>query len=130
MKKIIKKNGLSKKKHPTFNVPGYGIKKRKHVMDRWRKQRGIDNKKRIKKDFMGAEPTIGYKTPDPLIGIRANGRRAILVRNQEDLKSALENPDINDFDVTIASAVGKKKRISIIELARKNNIKVTNGAHI
>ena len=38
---------MIKRKHPRFNVPNYGAKKRKRVMARWRKQRGVDNKKRI-----------------------------------------------------------------------------------
>ena len=39
---------MQKKTHPTFSIPNFGSKHRKRVPARWRKQRGIDNKKRIK----------------------------------------------------------------------------------
>ncbi|MEM0106653.1 MAG: eL32 family ribosomal protein, partial [Candidatus Micrarchaeaceae archaeon] len=62
-----------KKLHPKFLVPNVYAKNRSRVKDRWRKQRGIDNKKRIKKAFMGAEPTIGYRNPSSIRGTRKNG---------------------------------------------------------
>jgi ribosomal protein L32E len=65
---------IKKKGHPTFNVPNFGSKSRSRVKARWRKQRGIDNKKREKMDFMGAEPTIGYRNPESLRGVRGAAR--------------------------------------------------------
>ena len=69
-------------------MPNFGAKSRSRVKARWRKQRGIDNKKRVKKDFMGAEPTIGYRNPEILRGVRENGKRIVLVHNVDELKSA------------------------------------------
>ena len=40
---------VKKKSHPNFKVPNYGAKTGRRVKARWRKQRGIDNKKRIKR---------------------------------------------------------------------------------
>lgn len=119
---------LKKKSHPKFNVPNYGAKSRKRVLPRWRKQRGIDSKKRIKKAFMGAEPTIGYKTPDMLMGLRASGKRLIVVHNVSELKSAANGmPEFADtFEVSIAGGVGKKKGASIIGAAKTLGMKVVN----
>ncbi len=84
-------------------MPNFGAKSRKRVLARWRKQRGIDNKKRIKKDFMGAEPTIGYRNPESLRGVRVNGKRIMLVHNVEELKRAQRQAnDRSGYDVTIA----------------------------
>ncbi len=118
---------VAKKRHPKFNVPNYGAKNRKRVLERWRKQRGIDNKKRIKKSFTGAEPTIGYRNPEGLRGLRADGRRSVLVHSVGELRELLENPEDSGFDVMIAGAVGARKRAAISTLAAQNGIKVTNG---
>ena len=118
-----------KKGHPAFNVPNYNTKNRKRVLPRWRKQRGIDSKKRIKKDFMGAEPTIGYKNPDSLQGVRFNGKRIMLVHNAEELKSMVNDGLHKQNDFTIAKGVSARKRIQITEAAKAANATVTNGAY-
>ncbi len=117
-----------KKRHPTFNVPNYGAKSRSRVKPRWRSQRGEDNKKRIKKSFMGALPSIGYRNPEALRHVRSDGTIPILVHNANELRALLENPEDSNVSVTIAAAVGKRKRAEIIGLAAKNKIRVTNGA--
>jgi len=76
---------VMKKSHPKFLVPNVYAKNRSRVKDSWRKQRGADNKKRIKKAFMGAEPTIGYRNPPSLRGTRKNGLPDVLVHNLAEL---------------------------------------------
>jgi len=116
-----------KKTHPRFNVPNYGSKGMKHVKSRWRKARGVDSKKREKRKFAGAEPTIGYKNPDIVANTR-NGKRNIIVHNVDELKRVLSMPDRDSYDVTIARSVGKKKRMGIISAAgsstRIRNVRV------
>ena len=104
-------------------------KSRKRVLPRWRKQRGIDNKKSIKRNFMGAEPTIGYRNPKELRGRRANGNRILIVRNPEELKMLIDKKSLNETDLTIAKGVSTRKRIVITEIANKSKIRVTNGAY-
>ncbi len=118
---------IRKKGHPTFNVPNFGAKSRKRVLPRWRKQRGIDNKKREKMDFMGAEPTIGYRNPEHLRGVRASGKRIVIVHNVDELKGVLAG-DFSGLDVTIAGGVSIRKKIAITEFA-KGKVNVTNGAY-
>lgn len=118
-----------RKSHPKFNVPNYGARSRKRVKARWRKQRGIDNKKRIKKDFMGAEPTIGYGNPESVKGIRANGKRIMIVRNAKELERLIKENALEGYDVTIAGGVSLRKRIGITEIAGRKGLNVTNGAY-
>jgi ribosomal protein L32E len=118
---------LNKKKHPKFNVPNFGAKNRKRVKERWRKQRGIDNKKRVKKDFAGAEPTIGYGNPESLKHVRASGKRAVVVQNISQLKEVISNPDMVDYEVTLASVLSRRKRVQMMKLAKENKIHVTNS---
>ena len=115
---------MMKRGHPKFNVPNFGAKSRKRVKARWRKQRGIDNKKRIKKDFMGAEPNIGYGNPESIRGLRASGRRLVVVHNLKELKGMKE---AQTFDVAIAHDVSKRKRQEIISAARSGNIHIINS---
>jgi large subunit ribosomal protein L32e len=120
---------MQKKSHPTFSIPNYGSKHRKRVLPRWRKQRGIDNKKRVKYAFMGAEPTIGYGNPESLKGVRVNGNRIMLVHNADELKMLIEKKLLQNCDVTIAKGVSIRKRIVITEIAAKAKLRVTNGAY-
>lgn len=118
---------MERKNHPKFNVPNYGARSRKRVKARWRKQRGIDNKKRTKKSFMGAEPTIGYGNPESVKGIRANGKRVMLVRNAMELEKLIKEKALNGYDITIANSVSRRKRIAISGIAGRAGLKVTNG---
>lgn len=118
---------IKKRQHPRFNVPNAGARNRSRVPERWRKQRGIDSKKRVKKAFAGAEPTIGYGNPQELRGVRANGRRAMLVHNANELKSMISNQGVEEFEVTLASALSRRKKMELTKLANDNKIRVTNG---
>lgn len=118
---------LKKKSHPKFAVPNYGTKRRKRLKDRWRVQRGLDNKKRRKKAFTGAEPTIGYRNPESLRNRLSNGNYGVVVHNIEELEGILKNPNATDFDVIIARGVGSRKRAEISESAARNGIRVRNG---
>lgn len=117
---------LKKKQHPKFNVPNFGAKNRSRVPARWRKQRGIDNKKRIKKDFMGAEPTIGYKTPQKIMHVRPSGKRAVIVHNANELRELISAKKLEGYEVMIARPVARRKRLEIIALAKGSSIRVTN----
>ena len=116
---------LKKKSHPNFNIPNYGGV-RTRVKSRWRKQRGIDSKKRVKKNFAGAEPTIGYRNPDGIRGVRASGKRAVVVHNVMELKELAASPDASGYEVLLAGALSRKKRLEIIRLADQNRINVAN----
>ena len=116
-----------KKGHPTFNVPNFGAKSRSRVKARWRKQRGIDNKKRTKKDFMGAEPTIGYRNSEAVRGVRINGKKIMIVHNVDELKTLIQG-DVSAIDVTIAGGVSIRKKIAITDAA-KGKVNITNGAY-
>ncbi|MCL4380885.1 MAG: eL32 family ribosomal protein [Candidatus Marsarchaeota archaeon] len=121
---------IKKRDHPTFNVPNYGTKKRKRVKPRWRKQRGIDNKKRVKKNFMGAEPVIGYGNRKEVKGLRANGRKPVLVSSMPELRQRIgemkTDADRKKFLLIINHSIGTKKRQEMLELANKSDVKIAN----
>ncbi len=111
---------MKKKKKPDFKVPNFGVKKR--VKDRWRKPRGIDNKKRIRKKSAGPSPNIGYKNPEQIRHLHPSGKREVLVENAEQVE-ALKGQDVV---LRIAGKVGKKKRIEIAEKAKALGLRIVN----
>ncbi|MEM3369354.1 MAG: eL32 family ribosomal protein [Candidatus Micrarchaeia archaeon] len=108
------------RKHPKFLPPNYGRKKR--VKMRWRKPRGIDNKKRVGKKIMGASPKIGWRSARNDRDFHPSGVKEILVRSLKDMDGIPEK----GFAIRIAAAVGAKKRELIIKKAKEMKIEVLN----
>ncbi len=123
---------LKKKTHPKFNVPNFGTKNRKRVKDSWRKQRGIDNKKRIKRDFMGAEPTIGYRNPESLRGVRKTGLRIMVIHSMPELHGVIENPDIDtkSYEFAMAHGTSKRLRTEMLKFAKEQKLRFVNAKEI
>lgn len=111
---------IKKRKKPRFNVMNFGFMK--SVKKRWRRPRGVDNKKRIRKKFAGATPRIGYGNPKLLRGVHPKGKREMLVNNMSDLNTAKDN----DLFVRIAACIGAKKRAVIVEKARLFGLRILN----
>ena len=109
---------MEKKNKPKFNVPNLGFFK--SVKARWRKPRGTHNKKRMKFQFMGALPKIGYRNPPSIRGLHPSGKREVLVNNAKEIEG------LKDVVLRIASAVGGKKRKVIEEKAKELHLRIVN----
>ncbi|MEW6528288.1 MAG: eL32 family ribosomal protein [Candidatus Micrarchaeota archaeon] len=117
---MLKQKLARKKSKPKFNVLNAGFKKR--VKPRWRKPRGIDNKKRIRCSFAGASPRIGYKNRSEVRGIHPCGLFEVLIHNADELKNKVSANNV----ARIAKGVGKKKRNELKKMADKMKIRVLN----
>ena len=116
-----KKISVKKKPKGTFYVPNSTGKRRmKSVKPRWRKQRGIDNKKKKRVAFFGKSPRVGNKNAEGARGAHPLGLQEILVNNVKELEGASE------VLVRIASGVGKRKRAEIVSKATEMNLRVLN----
>ncbi|MEM4296648.1 MAG: eL32 family ribosomal protein [Candidatus Anstonellales archaeon] len=114
---------MNKKRKGSFNVPNAtGKRAKKRVKQRWRKPRGIDNKKRIRKKGHGAVPKIGYKNSKHLRHLHPSYKREALISNEKELDAF--NPDL--YAIRIRRSVGKRKRAIIIEKAEKLGFLVLN----
>ncbi|MEW6722487.1 MAG: eL32 family ribosomal protein [Candidatus Micrarchaeota archaeon] len=109
-----------KKKKPRFNVPNLGFFG--SVKPRWRKPRGTHNKKRMKAKWAGASPRVGYRNQPAARGLHPSGHREALVANPAELE-ALKGQKVV---VRIASAVGKKKRKAMAEIAKAMKLVIVN----
>lgn len=91
----------------------------------WRHPRGIDN--RVRKRHRGCPemPNKRYRTPAIVKDILPNGLRQVIVNNVKDLK-ALTSVN-RRYCATIASTVGARTRIEIVNEAKLLGIHVTNA---
>ncbi|MDE1855260.1 MAG: hypothetical protein KGH57_03010 [Candidatus Micrarchaeota archaeon] len=112
-----------KKSHPKFKVPNFGAKKRKGVPERWRKQRGIDNKLRIDKKGYGATPKIGYKNSAEVRFARKEGMFELLVHNEAEM-AAMQKDE--KHVAVFAHGISRRKRALMQKLADSKGIRVVN----
>ncbi|MBI2079953.1 50S ribosomal protein L32e [Candidatus Micrarchaeota archaeon] len=110
---------LRKKKKPKFNTLNTNF--RKSVKSRWRKPRGIDNKKRIRKRSAGGSPKVGYGTPMQIRALHPSGLKEKIVHN---VKEVIETS--KGYLIRVASSVGLKKKKEIIAKAQELNLEVIN----
>ncbi len=114
---------MNKKKRGSFNVPNSGGKRgKKRVKARWRKPRGIDNKKRIRKKSHGKNVKVGYGNDSDKRNKHPSGFYEAIVNNIKELEM-LKGKNIV---ARIAGAVGKKKRMEIEKKANELKIRILN----
>ncbi|NQU98357.1 hypothetical protein HQ533_02735 [Candidatus Woesearchaeota archaeon] len=96
--------------------------KKKRLGFKWRKPKGLQNKRRLRK--RGYLPVVktGYRTSNKDRGISKKGLSIVWIDNV----SKLEVLDKNSQSVIISSNVGIKKRLTIIQEAKKKGIQVIN----
>jgi len=115
---------IKKRTHPKFRVPNFGLKSRKGVKARWRKQRGIDSKLRIKEKGYGASPSIGYKNAKGVRFTRQDGTREVLIHNEKELlavSSGVKEVAVFAHDISV------RKRVALLKVANAKGIKVVNS---
>ncbi len=115
---------IKRKRHPKFYVPNFGAPNRSRVKERWRSQRGIDNKKRVKKKELGFSPNIGYKNGAKVRYARADGTFEALVHNQGELMTLIQSKE--GKAVRFAHDLSARKRAMLQQMADKNGLKVVN----
>src|SRR3989338_650378 len=109
-----------KRKHPKFLRPNFGRSSRSRIKKAWRRQRGIDNKKRLKIAYMGASPSIGNGQPSEIMYFHPIGMPEALVHSLSELTN------LKGVAVRIASGVGRKKRLELIKMAESMKLPVLN----
>lgn len=119
MKELLEKKNIAKAKKPKF-VRKDSNKKR--FKNKWRKPRGLHNKRRLKKAGHQKNPSIGYKSPVKVRYLHKSGVSLWKVNNFKDL----EDFKNEDQAAIISSKIGMKLKIKILEECQKKKIKVFN----
>ncbi|MDE1768064.1 MAG: hypothetical protein KGH64_06365 [Candidatus Micrarchaeota archaeon] len=115
---------MMKKKHkPQFHVPNFGAPNRKRVTDKWKSQRGIDNKMRTKKAKMGPTPSIGYKNSETIRYARPDGTFEFIVHNEKELISVSSMPG---YSAKFAHDLSSRKRAALQKIADQKSIRILN----
>ena len=92
------------------------------VKPNWRRPRGKDSKMRLQVKGWPPLVKIGYRTPKDYRDLHPSGYKEVLVYRPEDLQGL--NPEVHA--IRIAGSVGMRKRLLIVEEARKLGLKILN----
>ncbi|RMF55291.1 50S ribosomal protein L32e [Candidatus Woesearchaeota archaeon] len=95
--------------------------KKKRLKMKWRKPKGLQNKKRLGLRGYGKKVSIGYGTKKSEKHLSKDGLRIMRVQNVKELKSINKNTD-----AVLIAAVGTKKKLEIMQAAEKEGIKIIN----
>ncbi|MFA4887137.1 MAG: eL32 family ribosomal protein [Candidatus Nanoarchaeia archaeon] len=108
-----------KAKKPRFRRGQAGIMPQ--ISKTWRRPRGIHNKIRRGKRGKPRGPALGFGSPASVKGLERNGTRSILVNTPEQLNLLKQGEA-----AIIASAVGLRKKIIIVQQAMDKKISILN----
>lgn len=92
----------------------------------WRKPKGKDSKMRLQLKGWPPLVKIGYRTPRRYRDLHPSGYKEILVYRPEDLQDL--DPEVHA--IRIASSVGTRKRLMIVEEAKRLGLKVLNPPRV
>ena len=119
MKKLLEKRNESKSRKPTFlrqDSNKYSFN------NKWRKPRGLHNKRRLHRKGHQKNPSIGYGSPKEVKYLNKEGLNRININNIQDLEKVNKETDI----AIISKKLGMKKKLIILEKILELNIKVEN----
>jgi large subunit ribosomal protein L32e len=88
----------------------------------WRRQKGLDNKVRLKLKGWEVSPNVGYRGPRIGRDLHPSGYKEIIVHNEEEL----DGVDPKQYAVRIAHTVGTRKRMLILGKTEELGLKVLN----
>ncbi len=114
---------IKKKNKPHFKVPNFGSPNRTRVKDKWKRQRGIDNKMRTKKAKMGPTPSIGYKNHPSVRYARPDGTFEQVVHNEKELLLVMSMPG---YSAKFAHDLSVRKRVTLQKIADEKKITILN----
>ena len=96
------------------------------IKPRWRANRGIHSGQRQRHRGKPSLPTSGYRTPRLTRNLHPSGLSSVMVRSP----SELEHIDARTQGVIIGAAVGRRKKLQMLEVAIRKNLTVLNVGDI
>ncbi len=119
MKKQTKPENLKKKKLSFIRTDAH---KKKKLKIKWRRPRGIQNKRRLRKRGYLIVVKKGYRTRKQTRGLIRDELKLVMINNISELECIDKNSEL----IVISSDVGNKKRLEILEQTKKQELNVVN----
>lgn len=119
-KRLLRVRKKVKDKKPTFVA--YESWRHQRIKKHWRAPKGTDSITRHKRKGVPKSPSIGYGAPKKIRGFHPSGFDEVLVHNVQDL----DKIDPEKQAIRIASTVGRRKAVDIMDSAEKKTIWVLN----
>lgn len=120
MKELLQLREKIKKKKPDFIRQD--AHKKVEIGYKWRRPKGIDSKMRLKLKGYRRSPSMGWGSPKKVKGLHKSGLKSIIIHSIKEIEKL--NP--TKEGIVIASDVGMKKRISLINKAKEKDIRILN----
>lgn len=120
LKKSLELRKAKNKKNPNFDRVNSLVKIR--LQNTWRRPRGRQNKTRRKFKSYLHMVTVGYGKPRITKGMHKSGLHQKIVNTVSELQTL----DKNTTGVIVASNVGQKKKITILNKAKELGLRVLN----
>lgn len=120
MKRLLEIKKEKKAKQPKFIR--HAAHRKPGLEEKWRKPKGLHNKLGDNKRGHGRQVNDGFRSPAAVRDLSKNGKKIFLINNKKDLQIA--EPEIHD--IIISGTLGNKKRLEIVEEAKKEGFTILN----
>jgi len=118
------KKELEQRKEQQARKPGFSrhaSHRKARLPDNWRRPKGLQNKLRLNKKSRGPSVSTGYRTPVLVRGRSESGKKEALVYTKNDILNL--EPESHAL---IIARVGNKRRVELLEEAKKQGFEVLN----
>ncbi|MGD2247978.1 MAG: 50S ribosomal protein L32e [Candidatus Methanofastidiosia archaeon] len=123
--RLLRLRQLMKKKRPKF-VHQEHWKKKRFKNAPWRRPKGKRSKMRAKERAKPSLVSIGYRGPKKVRGYHPKGVPEVIVHTVKDITDLVEQEGTHEHVIKIASGVGTRKKIDIVQKAVENKLYVAN----
>ena len=120
MKSLMAKKRELNRKRPKFKRDGYG--KRKRISSEWKRPTGRHNKMKDKKAGHRRMPMPGFRSNRLVRGLHYSGLMPILIKTLSDVARL----DRKTQGAIVASSIGGRKKLLILDSLKKANVPVLN----
>lgn len=119
MNNLLELKNRIKARKPDFVRADYN---KEIFKNKWRKPRGLHNKRRLKKKGHQKNPSPGYGSPKPVKYLHKSGLEIIHINSIRDLSKITR-----DNQAAVLSAqIGRRYKVEILEVCLKDKIRVLN----
>ncbi len=122
VKKLLEVRKAIKRRKPTYKRQQSNQYAKFKNDDAWRRPKGHQSKIRLGRKGHQGMPEVGFKSPKAVRGLNSAGLKEVIVKNVSDLAKIDSKTQV----AVIAGTVGARKKIDILNQAKKDKINFAN----